>query len=110
MFYNKSVSRWNSVLNKEVSKKTKEKKYSAGTEKSDKITNPFSRANLPAKKPSVKPAAKPATPPAHISDPIITDTANIVARINNFNTNKTSNKMYGGYLNSAKIKKNINLM
>ena len=26
---------------------------------------------------------------------------NIVAKINNFNTNKTSNKMYGGYMNAA---------
>ena len=34
-----------------------------------------------------------------VSNPI--ETTNIVAKINNFNTNKTSNKMYGGYMNAA---------
>ena len=35
------------------------------------------------------------------SNPIIAETSNIVARINNFNTNKTANRMYAGYMNNA---------
>ena len=35
------------------------------------------------------------------SNPIKSEISNIVARINNFNTNKTSNRMYGGYMNAG---------
>ena len=35
------------------------------------------------------------------SNPIASETSSIVARINNFNTNKTSNRMYAGYMNNA---------
>ena len=36
--------------------------------------------------------------PSQVTNPISSD--NIVAKINNFNTNKTSNRMYGGYMNA----------
>ncbi len=36
-----------------------------------------------------------------VSNPILSETTDIVARINNFNTNKTSNRFYaGGYINA----------
>ena len=36
-----------------------------------------------------------------VSNPILTETSDIVARINNFNTHKTANKFYaGGYINA----------
>ena len=39
------------------------------------------------------------TEPSQVTNPISSD--NIVAKINNFNTNKTSNRMYGGYMNAG---------
>ena len=36
-----------------------------------------------------------------VSNPIASRTSSIVARINNFNTNKTANRMYAGYMNTA---------
>ena len=37
----------------------------------------------------------------NVSNPILTETSDIVARINNFNTNKTANRFYaGGYINA----------
>ena len=36
----------------------------------------------------------------NVSNPIITETSDIVAKINNFNTTKTSNRMYAGYMNT----------
>jgi diguanylate cyclase (GGDEF)-like protein/putative nucleotidyltransferase with HDIG domain len=45
------------------------------------------------KKPEIKTKQK-------VSNPISSETSKIVARINNFNTNKTSNKMYGAYINA----------
>ena len=35
------------------------------------------------------------------TNPIASEISNIVAKINNFNTNKTVNKMYGGYVNAS---------
>ena len=41
------------------------------------------------------------TAPAKSTNPITSEISNIVAKINHFNTNKTYNKMYGGYMNSG---------
>ncbi len=35
------------------------------------------------------------------SNPITSEISNIVAKINNFNTTKTSNRLYGGYMNTG---------
>ncbi len=40
-------------------------------------------------------------PKTKITNPIASETSSIVAKINNFNTNKTSNRMYAGYMNAA---------
>ena len=48
----------------------------------------------PAKKEEEKPKEK-------VINPIKSETSSIVARINNFNTNKTSNRMYSGFMNNA---------
>ena len=44
---------------------------------------------------------KPAKNKLKISNPISSETSNIVARINNFNTNKTANRMYSGYMTTV---------
>lgn len=43
----------------------------------------------------------PDTPAKNSSNPITSEISNIVARINHFNTTKTSNKFYGGYMNAG---------
>ncbi len=48
----------------------------------------------PAKKEEEKPKEK-------VINPIKSETSSIVARINNFNTNKTSNRIYSGFMNNA---------
>lgn len=61
------------------------------------VSNPLATQQKVSKQPSVK---QPVQTHAPVSDPIIQNTSNIVAKINNFNTNKTSNRMYrNGYIN-----------
>lgn len=57
-----------------------------------KVTKPAvkTKTEEPAKKESKK-----------VSNPISAETSSIVARINNFNTKKTSNRMYAGYMNGT---------
>lgn len=79
------------------------------TEKTGKstVSNPMSKQLNELKKntpkvsvPSVKNKPKEEPKNNKISNPITNDTSDIVAKINNFNTNKTSNRMYSGYMNA----------
>ncbi len=67
------------------------------------VSNPLAKQMNALKKPAVKkPVQK---TPKIVSDPISSENSNIVAKINNFNTNKTSNKIYGsGYMNGSSHK------
>ncbi len=83
--------------NKVDSKKAQESKKP----RNSAVSNPLAKQLNTLKKPAVKKTVQPKT----ISDPISNDTSNIVAKINNFNTNKTSNKIYGsGYMNGSSNK------
>lgn len=69
--------------------------------KNSAVSNPLAKQMNALKKPAVK---KPVQQKI-VSDPIANETSNIVAKINNFNTNKTSNKIYGsGYMNGSSNK------
>ena len=91
----------------ELIKDTKEK----GPEKASKtVSNPMSKQLNRLKKPSLKNSSAVQTKSdsvkvekntASVSNPINTETTNIVARINNFNTNKTANRLYAGYMNTV---------
>ena len=61
------------------------------------VSNPLKQAKSVRKNPLSKPAEI-KTQPIVSTNPI--GTSDIVAKINNFNTNKTSNRMYAGYMNS----------
>ena len=77
------------------------------------VSNPLSKQLNSLKKPALKNIepvkTKPDTPAQtqekqeakRASNPITSETSSIVARINNFNTNKTANRMYAGYMNAA---------
>ena len=84
------------------------KDLKSGSKKIEKVekstvSNPMSKQlnslnhapKLPEKKSETK--LKPAQ---NVSNPITTETSDIVAKINNFNTTKTSNRMYAGYMNT----------
>ena len=70
-------------------------------------TNPLSKTLNSLKKPEfkniqpVETEKKQKQEEKRASNPIASQTSSIVARINNFNTNKTSNRMYAGYMNNA---------
>ena len=69
--------------------------------KASKVSNPMSKQLNALKKPAVKKAVSPVIKEEKpVTSPITSNTSNIVARINNFNTNKTSNRMYSGYMAS----------
>lgn len=78
------------MLNKTDNKKTKEKVINKTV--SNPITKQLNGLNKTTK--TVTPEKSQA-----VSNPI--DTPSIVAKINNFNTTKTSNKMYSGYMNAG---------
>lgn len=91
-------------MENKVEEKVKNKKITKGT-----VSNPITKQTT--QKPMLKSAksvavqTEPIPSPAKIkkvSNPI--DTPDIVARINNFNTNKTSNRMYAGYMNASTYK------
>ena len=91
-------------MENKVEEKIKNKKVTKGT-----VSNPITKQTT--QKPLLKSAknvtvqTEPIPSPAKIkkvSNPI--DTPDIVARINNFNTNKTSNRMYAGYMNANTYK------
>lgn len=82
------------VLNKTENKQNQAK----NTNKT--VSNPMAK-QLNAMKKSVNEIQRDVKKTKKITNPIASETSNIVARINNFNTNKTSNKMYGGYMNAG---------
>ena len=83
--------------NKTVEEK-KTQKVSNPTKSS--VSNPLTKQMNALKKPAVKKPAPKTNKSKIVSDPISAETSSIVAKINNFNTNKTSNKIYGsGYMN-----------
>jgi len=68
--------------------------------KNSAVSNPLAKQVNALKKPAVKKAVT--NSPKIVSDPITSETSNIIAKINNFNTNKTSNKIYGsGYMKAS---------
>ena len=92
----------------ENKEKISEQIKSKEVKKSSKsATNPLSRTLNSLKKTELQNlqpenAEKPAKKEEkRASNPIASETSSIVARINNFNTNKTSNRMYAGYMNNA---------
>lgn len=72
------------------------------TEKTEKsaVSNPISKQlNELQKTPKIaKPEIEKSNKNTKISNPITPETSDIVAKINNFNTTKTSNRMYAGYM------------
>ncbi len=95
--------------NKELLENIKTSKKSK-VEKSSAVSNPMAAQPKSVKAPSVPNVKKEESTQEkniQITDPISNETANIVARINNFNTKKTSNRMYAGYLNNIKTTKII---
>ena len=69
--------------------------------KTGTVSNPLSKQLNSLKKPALKqPVETVKKQEKKASNPISAETSSIVARINNFNTNKTSNRMYAGYMNS----------
>lgn len=69
-------------------------------EKKQTVSNPISKQSSALPKIS-KQKVDQISKTAQTTNPITSDTSSIVARINNFNTNKTSNRMYGGYMNAG---------
>lgn len=69
-------------------------------EKKQTVSNPISKQSSALPKIS-KQKVDQIVKTAQTTNPITSDTSSIVARINNFNTNKTSNRMYGGYMNAG---------
>ena len=95
-------------MNENKEKIIKQVKPKLSSNGSKTATNPLSKTVNSLNKPTFKniQPAKEAEkfPPKKekiITDPIAQNKANIVARINNFNTNKTSNRMYAGYMTNA---------
>ena len=80
-----------------------EKSIAKSPSKSEKnVSNPLSKQLNALKKPTIKPPVKTQKKEEkRASNPISAETSNIVARINNFNTNKTSNRMYAGYMGNT---------
>lgn len=89
------VSRWNSVLEKNQveNKKGTIKKSLSSNPLKGRITNP-----LAGKRKSSPVSEK--TEPESVSNPFIEKTNSIVAKINNFNTYRTTNRMYSGGITS----------
>ncbi len=88
----------------ENKEKISEKSKAQSPIKSEKpVSNPLSKQLNALKKPALKTPAKTTTKKEvkRTSNPISAETSDIVARINNFNTNKTSNRMYAGYMGNA---------
>lgn len=87
-------------VSEQVKSKVLKKDSTGTTNPLSKRLNSLNKTNLtnlnPAK--TTKPEQKEST---KTSNPISSKTSSIVARINDFNTNKTANRMYAGYMNTA---------
>jgi len=78
--------------------KTNTKKAQSPIDKDKQsVSNPISKQINALQKNIVKPQEK----QQKATNPLTSEISNIVAKINNFNTNKTVNKMYGGYVNAS---------
>ena len=101
------------MLNENKEKTTEKKKVTQPKNSSKTVSNPLSKQLNALKKPALKNPksvnTKIETPVKteekkenkRASNPVTTETSSIVARINNFNTSKTANRMYAGYMNTA---------
>ena len=100
-------------MNKNKEELTKDIKAKKADKAGKTVSNPMTKQLNALKKPALKNSSAVQTgedltqpkqknnAPSNISNPISGQTSNIVARINNFNTNKTSNRLYAGYMNPA---------
>ena len=94
-------------MNENKEKITEQVKQKDLSKSGSTTTNPLSKTLNKLKKPdlkhlkSVEDENQLKKEEKKASNPIIAETSNIVARINNFNTNKTANRMYAGYMNNA---------
>ena len=95
------------MLNEEKEKVTESTKTKVSGKNKLPVSNPMSKQLNSLKKPAlenIQPAVKQSPvkeDSKRASNPISSETSSIVARINNFNTNKTANKMYAGYMNNT---------
>ena len=97
MFYIKCVT---GVVNLNENKEKIDNIKASTPKKAGNVSNPLSKQLNSLKKPALKqPVETVKKQEKKASNPISAETSSIVARINNFNTNKTSNRMYAGYMN-----------
>ena len=85
------------MLNKN---KTDIDKKTQTSNKKSTVSNPIEKQPSRLKK-SIEKKTAPNIKETTFTNPITSDNSNIVARINNFNTSKTANRMYGGYMNAG---------
>ena len=84
----------------ENKEKVSENKVKSPSKSKNTVSNPLSKQLNSLKKPALKTPVKQTREAKNkVSNPI--STSDIVAKINNFNTNKTSNRMFSGYMSNA---------
>ena len=84
----------------ENKEKVVENKVNTPLKSAKNVSNPLSKQLNALKKPALKtPVKTTKKEEKSVSNPIGSETSSIVARINNFNTNKTSNRMQVNYMN-----------
>lgn len=97
-------------MNENKEKLTKDIKAKMPKKADKTVSNPLSKQLNELRKPALKtpesvkidiePTVKKEDKKSQkTTNPITAETSSIVARINNFNTNKTANRMYAGYMN-----------
>ncbi len=101
------------MLNENKEKEIKDVKAKKPGKADKTVSNPLAKQLNELRKPALKTNSsvkidtdksseeRRSTLPKSVSNPISAETDNIVARINNFNTNKTANRMYAGYMNTS---------
>lgn len=91
-------------MNENKEKISEKSKAQSPIKSKQTVSNPLSKQLNALKKPALKTPAKKKSEEKEVkkvSNPISAETSDIVARINNFNTNKTANRMYAGYMGNA---------
>ena len=99
-------------MNENKEKLTKDIKAKMPKKADKTVSNPLSKQLNELRKPALKtpesvkidiePTVKKEDKKSQkTTNPITAETSSIVARINNFNTNKTANRMYAGYMNTS---------
>ena len=84
-------------MNENKEKISEKSKAQSPIKSKQTVSNPLSKQLNALKKPALKTPAKKKSEKKEVkkvSNPISAETSDIVARINNFNTNKTANRMY----------------